>query len=258
MTGQADLEIGDTLTEESDIAYDAIPRFAPECFVYLHHTDTQTYKRFNKGLQQLLQEKVIQRFYPLHADQRIPLIGAVGQLQFDVVRYRLEAEYGAESRMEKAPWTITRWIDPASVDHPALNGYLSGATRVKDDARPPLPPLRIAVESRLLHPRTRRHPAPPNATGSNPRQRGVMENWRGSLERWSGGVLGRIGLMAPTDSQFRYDSSPPTLHHSSSPPLQPPTKALLPGRNLQPGNSFEFVHIARQNGTPERKPMPGQ
>ncbi len=133
VTGQADLEIGDTLTEESDIAYDAIPRFAPECFVYLHHTDTKTYKRFNKGLQQLLQEKVIQRFYPLHADQRIPLIGAVGQLQFDVVRYRLEAEYGAESRMEKAPWTITRWIDPASVEHPALSGYLSGANRVRDD-----------------------------------------------------------------------------------------------------------------------------
>ena len=134
VTGQAELEIGDTLTEDKDIRYDAIPRFAPECFAYLRHTDTQTYKRFNKGLQQLLQEKVIQRFYPLHGDQRVPLIGAVGELQFDVVRYRLESEYGAGSRMEKAPWTITRWIDPASVDHPALSGYLSGATRVKDDA----------------------------------------------------------------------------------------------------------------------------
>ncbi|TVP78865.1 MAG: peptide chain release factor 3 [Puniceicoccaceae bacterium] len=133
VTGQADLEIGDTLTESKTICYDAIPRFAPECFVYLHSTDTQTHKRFTKGLEQLLQEKVIQRFYPLHADQRIPLIGAVGQLQFDVVRYRLEAEYGADSRMETAPWTITRWIDPADADHPALKGYLSGATRVKDD-----------------------------------------------------------------------------------------------------------------------------
>lgn len=133
VTGQTDLEIGDTLTESADISYDAIPRFAPECFVYLHSTDTQTYKRFNKGLEQLLQEKVIQRFYPLHADQRIPLVGAVGQLQFDVVSYRLEAEYGANSRMEPAPWTLTRWIDPADNEHPALSGYLSGATRVKDD-----------------------------------------------------------------------------------------------------------------------------
>jgi peptide chain release factor 3 len=137
VTGQADLEIGDTLTEHADIRYDAIPRFAPECFVHLHHTDTRTSKRFHKGLQQLLQEKVIQRFYPMHSDQRIPLIGAVGQLQFDVVRYRLESEYGAESRMETAPWTITRWIDPAAADHPALASYLSGATRVQDDADRP-------------------------------------------------------------------------------------------------------------------------
>jgi peptide chain release factor 3 len=137
VTGQADLEIGDTLTEHADIRYDAIPRFAPECFVYLHNADTRTSKRFHKGLHQLLQEKVIQRFYPMHSDQRIPLIGAIGQLQFDVVRYRLESEYGAESRMETAPWTITRWIDPAAVDHPVLSGYLSGATRVKDDADRP-------------------------------------------------------------------------------------------------------------------------
>ena len=133
VTGQAYLEIGDTLTESAAIRYDAIPRFAPECFVYLQSTDTQTYKRFTKGLQQLLQEKVIQRFYPLHADQRIPLIGAIGQLQFDVVRYRLEAEYDAETRMETAPWTITRWVEPAAADHPALSSYLAGATRVKDD-----------------------------------------------------------------------------------------------------------------------------
>ncbi len=137
VTGQADLEIGDTLTEASGIAYDAIPRFAPECFVYLRHTDTSTQKRFNKGVEQLLQEKVIQRFYPLHGDHRAPLIGAVGQLQFDVVSYRLESEYGAVSRMERAPWTITRWIDPAAASHSALKSYISGATRVNDDMERP-------------------------------------------------------------------------------------------------------------------------
>lgn len=164
VTGQADLEIGDTLTESKAIRYDAIPRFAPECFIYLHPTDTQTVKRFNKGLQQLLQEKVIQRFYPLHADQRIPLIGAVGQLQFDVVRYRLESEYGADSRMESAPWTITRWIDPAATNHPALERYLSGATRVKDDLDRPC--LLFETEWNLdyfqrEHPEVRLHNTPP-------------------------------------------------------------------------------------------------
>lgn len=168
VTGQTGLEIGDTLTDRADIRYDAIPRFAPECFVYLHHTDTQTYKRFNKGLQQLLQEKVIQRFYPTHGDQRIPLIGAVGQLQFDVVRYRLESEYGAASRMENAPWTITRWIDPAAVENPALAGYLSGATRVEDDAGRPC----LLFESRWNldyfareHADVPLHKTPPEAAG---------------------------------------------------------------------------------------------
>lgn len=133
LTGQSDIEIGDTLTEDPGIIYDAIPRFAPECFTYLHSTDTRQYKKFRKGLQQLLQEKVVQRFFPLKSVSQIPLLGAVGGLQFDVVSYRLESEYGADSRMENAPWTITRWVDGADADHPALAGYLSGAVLARDE-----------------------------------------------------------------------------------------------------------------------------
>jgi peptide chain release factor 3 len=133
LTGQSDLEIGDTLTEDSAIIYDAIPRFAPECFIYLHGTDTRQYKKFRKGLHQLLQEKVVQQFFPLNSVSQIPLLGAVGQLQFDVVRYRLESEYGAGSRPENAPWTITRWVDGVGADHPAFDGYLSGAALARDD-----------------------------------------------------------------------------------------------------------------------------
>lgn len=133
LTGQTGLEIGDTLTEDNGILYDAIPRFAPECFILLHSSDTQNYKRFRKGLQQLLQEKVIQQFFPVDSVSQIPLLGAVGPLQFDVVRHRLEGEYGAETRMETAPWTLTRWVDPADYEHPALAGYLSGSTLAKDD-----------------------------------------------------------------------------------------------------------------------------
>jgi peptide chain release factor 3 len=133
LTGQSDLEIGDTLTEDLDIAYDAIPRFAPECFIYLHGTDTRQFKKFRKGLQQLLQEKVVQQFFPLNSVSQVPLLGAVGRLQFDVVSYRLESEYGAITRMENAPWTLTRWIEGADEDHPALSGYLSGAALARDD-----------------------------------------------------------------------------------------------------------------------------
>ena len=133
LTGQTGLEIGDTLSEDSAIVYDAIPRFAPECFIYLHNTDTRNYKKFRKGLQQLLQEKVIQQFFLRKSGNQVPLLGAVGSLQFDVVQYRLESEYGAESWAEAAPWTRTRWVGPADVENSVLSGYLSGAVLAHDD-----------------------------------------------------------------------------------------------------------------------------
>ena len=133
LTSQSDLEIGDTLAEDSDICYKAIPRFAPECFLFLHHTDTRTYKRFEKGLRQLLQEKVVQRFTLVKSSSQIPLIGAVGRLQFDVVQHRLSSEYQAETRAEDAPWTVTRWVDPGAADHEAFSRYLSGAVLARDD-----------------------------------------------------------------------------------------------------------------------------
>lgn len=134
VTGRSNLEIGDTLTERSDIRYQAIPRFAPECFVRVRNSDTRNLKRFNKGIEQLLQEKVVQRFNDLLGDTRMPLLGAVGPLQFEVVQYRLKSEYGADCTMEALPWTVTRWIDP-SADHDAIiaqNRF--GSTLVRDEA----------------------------------------------------------------------------------------------------------------------------
>ena len=113
IVGNAQLTIGDTLTEDPDIIYDEIPRFAPECFAYLKNPVPADFKRFRKGLKQLLQEGVVQRFYPENATRVDPLLGAVGPLQFEIVQYRLESEYGATSRIESAPWKVTRWLDPA-------------------------------------------------------------------------------------------------------------------------------------------------
>ena len=134
VTGRSTLEIGDTLTEENGIVYDAIPRFAPECFIRLKNLDSSQSKRFNKGMEQLLQEKVVQQFFPLNSESRMPMLGAVGPLQFDVVRHRLKGEYGADSEEESLPWTVTRWVDP-SVDEAALTGRNAyGTTLVRDDA----------------------------------------------------------------------------------------------------------------------------
>jgi peptide chain release factor 3 len=116
LVGHSEFAIGDTLSEQADIVYREIPRFPPECFSYLHNPVSSNFKRFRTGLDQLMQEGVVQSFELMGAVQNIPLLGAVGPLQFEVVQARLEAEYGCETRLEAAPWTICRWIEPQDAD----------------------------------------------------------------------------------------------------------------------------------------------
>src|SRR5207302_4513955 len=110
LVGHADFRIGDTLAENVSLAYDEIPRFTPECFAWLQSPSTAQFKRFREGLGQLLQEGVVQAFQFKDSAQRVPLLGAVGPLQFEVVQYRMQTEYGAESRLEPGPWKILRWV----------------------------------------------------------------------------------------------------------------------------------------------------
>ncbi len=117
--GQASFAIGDTLTEDPDILYNEIPHFPPECFAMLQNPNPANFKRFRDGLDQLLQEGAVQAFNPKQAGQRIPILAAVGPLQFEVVQYRLENEYGAPSRLEPAGWKILRWLHPDAQDDAA-------------------------------------------------------------------------------------------------------------------------------------------
>ena len=113
IVGHSEFRIGDTLTEDAAIVYDEVPRFAPECFAYLHSTNSSQFKQFREGLEQLLQEGVMQMFRaPGFGGQNLPILAAVGPLQFEVVQYRLQSEYGAESRLERASWSVIRWIGP--------------------------------------------------------------------------------------------------------------------------------------------------
>lgn len=111
--GQQNLSIGDTLTEDASIVYDEIPHFPPEVFAMIVNPNPSNFKRFREGLDQLLQEGVVQGLNRLNAAQKIPILAAVGPLQFEVVQYRLESEYGAPSRLEQTNWKLMRWIDPA-------------------------------------------------------------------------------------------------------------------------------------------------
>jgi len=116
LVGHDAFGIGDTLTEDRSILFDEIPRFPPEVFSYISNPNPSDSKKFRAGLEQLLQEGVVQSLAARSAPPGSTLLAAVGALQFEVVQYRLKSEYGAESRLEAAPWTIIRWIEP----HPAL------------------------------------------------------------------------------------------------------------------------------------------
>jgi peptide chain release factor 3 len=112
LVGHAEFGIGDTLSEDGAIEFHEIPRFPPECFAYLHNPNPSKFKQFRQGLAQLLQEGVVQVFELRDSGQKIPLLAAVGPLQFEVVQYRLESEYGAPSRLEMAAWEAFRWLSP--------------------------------------------------------------------------------------------------------------------------------------------------
>jgi peptide chain release factor 3 len=111
LVGNSVFGIGDTVSEDPSIIYNEIPRFAPEHFVFLHNPNPGKFKPFRDGLDQLLQEGVVQTFYPINGS-RVPILGAVGPLQFEVVQARLENEYGAESRLEEGTWKLLRWVSP--------------------------------------------------------------------------------------------------------------------------------------------------
>ncbi len=110
--GQQNFGIGDTLAADENIVYDEIPHFPPEVFATLSNPNPSNFKKFREGLDQLLQEGVVQGLQRINSAQRVPLLAAVGPLQFEVVQYRLENEYGAESRLEQTEWKMMRWVDP--------------------------------------------------------------------------------------------------------------------------------------------------
>ncbi len=130
LVGHGEFRIGDTLAEDAGLTYDEIPRFTPECFAWIHGANTAQSKRFREGLEQLLQEGVVQSFLLQNATQRVPLLGAVGPLQFEVVQYRLKSEYGADSRLESAAWKLPRWLIEGQVDESMLPSGARLATDV--------------------------------------------------------------------------------------------------------------------------------
>ena len=131
--------IGDTLCMPKEkFAYEGIPTFAPEHFARVRQVDTMKRKQFTKGVQQIAQEGAIQIFQEFNSGMEEIIVGVVGVLQFDVLKYRLENEYNVEIRLENLPYEHIRWIaNKDEVDVEKLTGT-SDMKKVKDMKGNPL------------------------------------------------------------------------------------------------------------------------
>ncbi|MDR2039412.1 MAG: peptide chain release factor 3 [Bacteroidales bacterium] len=112
-------KIGDTLTEGEQIHFKGIPSFSPELFRYVENADPIKYKQLAKGLEQLTDEGVAQLFVNQSNGRKI--IGTVGALQFDVIQYRLEHEYGASCTYQPMQLYKACWIE--STDKAELEDF---------------------------------------------------------------------------------------------------------------------------------------
>ena len=113
------LRLGDTLTEGEQLQFTGLPFFAPEIFKLVESADPLRSKQLRTGLMQLGEEGAIQVFRPMAGG--IMLLGAFGQLQFEVVAHRLKSEYGAEVRLLPARYSLARWV--SSTDSTALKKF---------------------------------------------------------------------------------------------------------------------------------------
>ncbi len=105
-----ELRLGDTLYRGSGVEYRGIPRFAPEHFARIQLKDPTRRKHLQNGLSQLSQEGTVQLFYRQGLGKADPYLGAVGLLQFEVLKVRLMNEYNTRAELESAPYTVARWV----------------------------------------------------------------------------------------------------------------------------------------------------
>ncbi len=124
--------IGDTISAGAEkFAFEGIPTFAPEHFARVRQMDTMKRKQFVKGINQIAQEGAIQIFQEHNTGMEEIIVGVVGVLQFDVLKYRLENEYNVDIKLENLPYEHIRWIENEEIDLDKLSGT-SDMKKIKD------------------------------------------------------------------------------------------------------------------------------
>ena len=130
--------IGDTICMPGKkFQYEGIPTFAPEHFARVRQIDTMKRKQFVKGIEQIAQEGAIQIFQEFNSGMEEVIVGVVGVLQFDVLKFRMENEYNVDIRLEELPYEHIRWIENDDIDVMKITGT-SDMKRIKDMKGNPL------------------------------------------------------------------------------------------------------------------------
>ena len=126
--------IGDTICEKGmNVQYAGIPTFAPEHFAVIEQIDSLKRKQFAKGITQIAQEGAIQMFFIPGTGLERVYVGVVGMLQFDVLQFRMESEYGVKYQRQDTAHSLVRFIENADLDPKTLN--LMQATKWVQDAK---------------------------------------------------------------------------------------------------------------------------
>jgi peptide chain release factor 3 len=129
VSDSGNFQIGDTVSSSKTLQFEDIPKFSPELFAKMTVTDALKRQKLQKGLKELSEEGAIQLFFDPIIGMQDPLIGVVGELQFEVLKFRLEDEYNLETKLQRLTYTVARW--PRKDDKPCLD--IKGANTVYRD-----------------------------------------------------------------------------------------------------------------------------
>ena len=111
LVNPGEFRLGDTICEGNPVQFEPLPQFSPENFSIVQCRNIERRKQFRRGLEQLLEEGAIHMFADPSARRRQPMVAAVGELQFDVVRFRLKSEYDTPIDISWLPYKTARWVD---------------------------------------------------------------------------------------------------------------------------------------------------
>ncbi len=132
LTNPGAFRLGDTLSIDGKIKFHEVPHFVPEAFAVLQNHDVSRLKQFEKGVQQLAEEGLVDIFWDRKSQAREPILGVVGQLQFDVVQFRLLGEYGVKTSLDHRSFSIMKWLKapPGALEA----AYLGTGVRVYENS----------------------------------------------------------------------------------------------------------------------------